>query len=213
MFIFNTIITGGPGLFFLAILWAIVHYCIKGNLYTPWSHQFCLLSKQRKAFPIVPVNFIQTTNFLNSPTGASPSTASYHSGLQPIVKSNRPGCFSLQSGSAKRFGFLLGFFILLAWTSHSATIRSTGAGGNWSNPATWNPAQVPGKSDQVTIVAGSTVIIDTEVAGLTSLSISGTLQYEAENQRTLSAAMITVNSGGKFLCSQGGSVKTHQLIA
>src|SRR5688572_16478084 len=44
-----------------------------------------------------------------------------------------------------------------------ASISSTGAGGLWSSPSTWAGGVVPGAGDDVTIVGGSAVVIDTDV--------------------------------------------------
>ncbi|KAF0238990.1 MAG: HYR domain-containing, partial [Prolixibacteraceae bacterium] len=85
--------------------------------------------------------------------------------------------------------------------------------GNWSEPATWGGGAVPGSGDNVTIPAGITVNIDQNVTNLASLTISGILQFEALTARTLSSALITVNSGGIFRSAQSGTIKSHSLIA
>lgn len=45
-----------------------------------------------------------------------------------------------------------------------ATITSKVVSGIWSAPGTWNPDQVPGASDTVTIQNGHTVILDDSAA-------------------------------------------------
>ncbi len=45
-----------------------------------------------------------------------------------------------------------------------ASISSTASGGLWSSPSTWEGGVVPGAGDNVTIVAGSAVVIDTAAA-------------------------------------------------
>lgn len=44
-----------------------------------------------------------------------------------------------------------------------ASISSTGAGGPWSSPTTWAGGVVPGPSDNVTIIGGSSVLLDMDV--------------------------------------------------
>ncbi len=76
--------------------------------------------------------------------------------------------------------FLLCFIFLLVFSFNStlnAQITSTGAGGAWNNPATWNPNVVPSATDNVIIANGTTVTIDVGTATCLSMTINtgGTL--------------------------------------
>jgi hypothetical protein len=55
----------------------------------------------------------------------------------------------------------------------TSNISSTASGGVWSSPSTWAGGTVPAASDDVTIVSGATVIIDTAAAAK-SITVGGT---------------------------------------
>lgn len=61
---------------------------------------------------------------------------------------------------------------LSATTNPSRIINSTSTGGLWSAPSTWVGGIVPASGDEVTVVAGATVIID-KAAAADSLTIGG----------------------------------------
>lgn len=66
-----------------------------------------------------------------------------------------------------------------AATSPYGIVKSTAAGGSWSNPATWAGGVVPGIGDHVTIVGGTTVFIDaTASAGRLTIGGAGNLAKE-----------------------------------
>ncbi len=96
-------------------------------------------------------------------------------------------------------------------TTAAANISSTVVGGNWSVAGTWVGGVVPSSADNVTIVSGSTVTVDT-AAACNNLTVSGTLQYEdTATARSLAAGgTVTVNSTGILRASSIASVTgTH----
>ena len=213
MYFFNQIISGGPGLFFVAVLWTIVLCTFKNDLHIPWSPIYYLFHKQRTNNPYKQDKVLAKGQFLNSPAGPSLSPAFNLPGLTPVVKSNRPDFHALFSGSVQKAGLLLGIFILLSFGQLlAATISSTGNGGNWSNGSTWVGGVIPANGDNVSVPAGSKVIIDANPT-VGSLSISGTLEFEANTPRAITVVnQVTISSGGVFQSAQSGAVKNHQLI-
>jgi uncharacterized repeat protein (TIGR01451 family) len=101
-------------------------------------------------------------------------------------------------------------------TNAPGNVASNGAGGNWSAPATWAGGVVPTSSDNVTIVDGSTVTIDTAAVAY-ALAVgqgaSGILQFEPATARSLTVgANVTIASGGTFQSAATGTVTTHGLV-
>ncbi|RYD95408.1 MAG: fibronectin type III domain-containing protein, partial [Sphingobacteriales bacterium] len=96
-------------------------------------------------------------------------------------------------------------------TLAAGAITSVGTGGLWSAPGTWSTGAVPTANDAVTIAAGSPVTID--IAALAySLTVNGSLTYEAATARTLTVSTdVTVNAGGTFGTAASGTVTTHSL--
>ncbi|WP_313918400.1 hypothetical protein [Tahibacter sp.] len=96
-------------------------------------------------------------------------------------------------------------------TGVPGNIVSTGAGGNWSNPATWAGGNVPTSGDNVTIVSGATVIIDTAAVafGLT-IDATATLTWDSVTARTLTVDTFVTNNG-TFDTPATGAVTTHVL--
>ena len=77
------------------------------------------------------------------------------------------------------------------------TISSTAIGGLWSSPATWVGGIVP-NSDNVTIATGAIVTVD-QIVSQNSLTVNGTLQWNATANAMTIGGNLVVNSGGKFL--------------
>ena len=212
MFILNTIISGGPGLFFVVVLWTLICMLHQINLHTSWF-RYCRLFFKQGENPILKHYNTTKGQLFDSPTGFSFLSTFYPPGLTPVIKSNRPDFRALLSGSAKKAGFLLGIFVFLSFSKlDAATITATRPGGNWSAAATWIGGAVPESGDDVSIPDGSTVTIDTNpIVG--SLSVSGILQFEVTTARSITVlTQVTVNSGGVFQSAQSGFVKNHQLI-
>ena len=214
MYFLNQIISGGPGLFFVVLLWMLlIREVLRINRHTPWTPCSYLPYPQRALIPYKHFKDILKGLFLNSPAGPCLSPVFYPLGLTPVVKSNRPDFHALFSGSVQKAGLLLGIFVFLSIGQvEAATISSTGSGGNWSKGATWIGGVVPANGDNVSIPVGSKVILDANPT-VGSLSISGTLEFEVNTPRTITVEnQVTVSSGGIFQSAQSGTVKNHQLI-
>ena len=100
-------------------------------------------------------------------------------------------------------------------TAAPGVIASTAAGGNWSSTATWVGGVVPTNSDNVTIVDGATVTIDTAAVALNvtvGQGASGILQYEPTTNRTLTVGQsVTIAAGGILQSAATGTVTNHVL--
>ena len=81
-------------------------------------------------------------------------------------------------------------------TPAAGNISSTAGGGNWSAAATWVGGVVPAATDNVTIVTGATVIIDSSNAFSVTIQSGGILQFEDATLRTLTVTTnVTINCG------------------
>ncbi|HKE57766.1 MAG TPA: Calx-beta domain-containing protein [Pyrinomonadaceae bacterium] len=101
-------------------------------------------------------------------------------------------------------------------TNPAGNISSTAAGGNWSAPATWVGGVVPTVNDNVTIVNGSTVTIDTAAVAFTvSVGTGGTpavLQWEPTTARTLNVGTnVNIATNGTFQSAATGTQTGHVL--
>jgi len=81
----------------------------------------------------------------------------------------------------------------------AATVTSV-ASGLWNSPATWDTG-VPASTDDVVIGAGTTVDINTTPLTMNSLTVNGTLEYDA----TLRAVTVTTN----VYIAPGGTLQTN----
>ena len=108
------------------------------------------------------------------------------------------------------------FSALVVWTGNSATLVWTNvAGGNWSDPAGWDPVGVPGPVDiaKITTSGNYTVIDDlpTTMVGAiivgNALPATGVQQFLVPAGVTLTATSpITVNDNGTFTVANGGTL-------
>jgi hypothetical protein len=101
-------------------------------------------------------------------------------------------------------------------TNAAGNISSTAVGGNWSLAATWVGGVVPTANDNVTIVDGATVTIDTAAVAFTVTIGTGgtpaTLQWESVTARTLTVGSnVTIATNGIFQSAAAGTVTTHVL--
>ena len=83
-----------------------------------------------------------------------------------------------------------------------AAIASTATGGNWSDPTTWTGGAVPTAADDVTIVAGATVMLDVAAAaGSLTVAATGSLLTSATMAYQLQVAGSVTNNGTLDLSS------------
>src|SRR5262245_57371515 len=76
--------------------------------------------------------------------------------------------------------------------TEQAGISSTASGGLWSSPSTWAGGVVPGPGDNVTIVPGSAVVIDTDAAAASLTIGDGTLTPAVLTFDPLAARSLTI---------------------
>ncbi len=96
-------------------------------------------------------------------------------------------------------------------TPPPGSVVSTAVGGNWSNPATWAGGVLPTSIDNVTIAAGSTVIIDTAaVAYAVNVANTATLRWDSATARTL-VVDTAVTNDGTFDTPATGTITAHVL--
>jgi hypothetical protein len=100
-------------------------------------------------------------------------------------------------------------------TLPSALIKSTSAGGNWSDPATWVNGTVPVVGDSVVIADSATVTIDTDTASCYALTVGegsgGVLTYTQAKKGVLTVVNnVYVTAHGRFTAGTG-NLLTHVL--
>ncbi len=101
-------------------------------------------------------------------------------------------------------------------TSAGGNVSSTAGGGLWSSTATWVGGVLPANTDNVTIVNGATVTIDTAAVALTVTVGTGgaasLLQWDTAVARSLAiGSNLTIGSNGTFQTGGAGTVTTHAL--
>jgi|GEM_PF-1272457 len=98
-------------------------------------------------------------------------------------------------------------------TNPPGNISCSGAGGNWSNTATWTGGAVPSNTDNVTVGSGCSVTVDAASSAL-SLTVQGggTVEFEQTTARTLTVAQgVAIQSGGTIRSNQAGTQTGHVL--
>ena len=144
-------------------------------------------------------------NFVLATQAAAGSTSFIDTGLAP-------GTVYTYNVYAFSEGALSAVLPLVQATATGGAISSTAAGGNWSSAATWAGGIVPTDTDNVTIVGGATVTIDSSSALSITVANGGILQFEDAVARTLTVGgSVTINAGGTFRTQNLGTVTTHIL--
>jgi hypothetical protein len=73
------------------------------------------------------------------------------------------------------------------------------SGGNWSSTTTWESGVLPTGDDDVTVAAGSTIVIDTKTAACKNLFVNGTFSTATNESVQLTVhGNVQINSGGAF---------------
>ncbi len=90
------------------------------------------------------------------------------------------------------------------------SVAANAAGGNWSNPATWSGGVLPTAADNVSIPAGASIIIDTDVKIL-DLNVGGTLEFELATARFIQTKNVLIAAGGALQVSASGSQFNHEI--
>jgi hypothetical protein len=100
-------------------------------------------------------------------------------------------------------------------TNAAGNISALAGGGLWSATGTWAGGIVPGAGDNVTIVDGATVTIDTAALAWTvtvGQGASGILEFEQTTARALTVGSnVTVAAGGTLRSNAAGTTTTHNL--
>src|SRR5262245_34935392 len=118
----------------------------------------------------------------------------------------------------KKFLSLLFFSLLFSAFSFAISVTNVSSGTNWS-ATTWSPS-TPVAGDSVTIVAGTTIIVDLNTPVLKSVNVVGTLNFTTNNLSdlkisdglTISGNGI-VNNTGTIEHTNGGTNKYFNIPA
>jgi len=117
-------------------------------------------------------------------------------------------------GTKGKKAWLLALSLLCFCTTAVATTYTSAQSGPWNNPSTWLPNGVPGtvEGDEAIISTGDIVTLDVSPPNtLASVTVNGTLLYDAVASRTLRARDVTVNSGGTIDLIVPAFFLTHEL--
>ena len=102
---------------------------------------------------------------------------------------------------------LASMFVLSANAFAAVTSVATGA---WNNPATWDTG-VPVATDDVVIGAGTTVTINTTPITVASLTVNGTLEYDAIVRAFTVSTNLSISPGGILQTNPAGAQTGHNL--
>jgi hypothetical protein len=112
----------------------------------------------------------------------------------------------------KVFFLVLAVLVLVGLTAQAGEIKSAGVKGIWSASATWVGGAVPTATDNVTIVDGDTVTLDTKNIVCTNLTIGGGASGVLQTSKT---DTVTMAVSGDILIKTGGTfrVQTNSVTA
>ena len=107
-------------------------------------------------------------------------------------------------------------FLIARSTVHGAVITWTNtAGGAWNSAANWNPNQIPGAADQVSITnAGAYTVTLSVNATVSSVTIGGEVgtQILQQTAGTLNSGNASIRENG-YLSFQAGTISGVLLVA
>jgi hypothetical protein len=86
-------------------------------------------------------------------------------------------------------------FLLFPFTTSAINYFSV-ASGNWTTPATWAPAGVPGVGDNVTIQFGHTITMSGNPGSCRSLTLNGTALWTQARTTNVGGGGITISATG-----------------
>ncbi|MDD3875634.1 MAG: T9SS type A sorting domain-containing protein [Bacteroidales bacterium] len=157
------------------------------TVYTTYNATFNYLSEDLD-------NYVNTSNFIcgkKSATWTYPTVGNKTSTSLQITGENGFGDFQIAETSKE----------------------SIQAGGNWTDPATWNPTGVPGTNENVSITPPGTVYADAGYTACKALQIKSgaTLMVNAGNRFTINETLIN-NSGNNGLVLASNSTGTASLL-
>ena len=109
-----------------------------------------------------------------------------------------------------RFTAVLALASLFAFSNAFAATVTSVASGAWSNLATWDTG-VPVATDDVVIGAGTAVTIDTTPITVNSLTVNGTLQYDAVLRAVTVTTNVSIAPGGTLQTNTAGAQTGHTL--
>lgn len=110
----------------------------------------------------------------------------------------------------KKIYLLLGFTLLLFSVSNAQIFSANS--GNWDNPSTWAGGVIPIATDNVSIVGGNIVTLNTS-ATINSLNITaGTLQYGTGSNSLTTTGNVLIAAASTISGPATGNVITNQLI-
>lgn len=90
-------------------------------------------------------------------------------------------------------------------TLAAGSVVAAVAGGNWSDPATWQSNSVPTINDNVEIPLGTTVVIDQTGLLANDIVIAGVLEFTSDQNASLAVSSLLVQSGAILRASVTGT--------
>jgi hypothetical protein len=109
---------------------------------------------------------------------------------------------------------LFNIFIVISQFCYGYTYTSTGATTNWNIATSWSGGAIggtPGIGDNVVIASGTSITINTSPGTLGTITVDGTLEFQAGTARTLAGTNLTISGTGIFRVNASGTTTAHSL--
>lgn len=103
---------------------------------------------------------------------------------------------------------LFNIFIVISQFCYGYTYTSTGATTNWNIATSWSGGAIggtPGIGDNVVIASGTSITINTSPGTLGTITVDGTLEFQAGTARTLAGTNLTISGTGIFRVNASGT--------